>query len=298
MKRFILIFTAFIITSCTNNTPKCNSEDVKKLVLETLNDNISDDVEVLFKESNEIVNHENYKSFQPLFKNRIKYLAELETKIYNIRSSSINKEIKKCECEGEFSVIDKNFKDLSEIENDMVGGDFNLEGFNPTIKYTAQTTDDKQLYITIENYEDFEIIIRNIYSKVLKDIRDKNSELNNKTKNNKKGLSNSSSNLSNDFQYDLINMSPYDIANKWMSLYNSLPEKFKNTIITSNGEYIMDYGDYYGVNKGFNAGCDSNDKLYDVWEVIDSTIKSSSEINAYKSIMVLHYVKSQILKCE
>lgn len=82
-KTLLLLLILLTIISCSRQ-PKCNDADVQKLVVETLQDEISKHVELMLKNDENITTHENYKLFQPLFKNRDKYLKEIESKLYDI----------------------------------------------------------------------------------------------------------------------------------------------------------------------------------------------------------------------
>lgn len=200
--------------------------------------------------------------------------------------------------------MDKSNKDLGEIENDWVGGDFNTVGFNPTIKYSAQITDENKIFITIENYDDFKIIERNIYAKVFKDIRDKNTEIEAKTSD-VKSQKKTNTNLDEELLNDITHLSYNEITRKWINTYSKLPNKYKNTVITNNGSYEMDYGDLYGLNKGFSWGlCDNYDTEanlanYITYEYGATGGKSKEEeINGYRAGMVYFYVKQKILNCQ
>ena len=177
MKRIIFILLSLFLFNC-NKTPKCNDEEVQKQVILTLKKKISDEVEKDLKNENEIKNDPNYTSFLKLFKNRDKYLDELEPKFTNFRSTEINKDIQKCNCEADLNIIEKYKSNLNEIENNWVGGEFTIENFTPSIKYSAQITEDEKIYIEIENSDEIEVIKRNIFAKVLNDIRKKYQELN------------------------------------------------------------------------------------------------------------------------
>ena len=298
---FFLILICSAILSCSKQ-PKCNDAEVQKLVVETLKKEISKNVEILLKSDENITSDENFKSFQPLFKNRELYLNQIQDKLYSIRTTDLKKEIRKCDCEGEYNLVDKSTIDISEIENDWVGGDFDIVGFNPTIKYTAQITDDNDIYITIANYEDFEVIERNVFAKVLKDIRDKNGEIKNK---NVKSTGKSTSNLDAEILDDIQNLGIGEIASKWINTYDRLPNNYKNTVITSNGSYKMDYGDLYGLNKGFSSGlCDGYDTESVLFNYIADEYGATGgktkqqEINGYRAGMVYHYLRSKVLKCQ
>lgn len=304
MKKTLLFLSILLTIISCSRQPKCNDAEVQKLVVETLQEEISKNVELMLKNDENITTHENYKLFQPLFKNRDKYLKEIESKLYDIRTTDLKEEIKKCDCAAVYNLVDKSNKDLAEIENDWVGGDFNTVGFNPTIKYSAQITDENKIYITIENYDDFKIIERNIYAKVFKDIRDKNAEIEAKTsavKSQKK----TNTNLDEELLNDITNLSFNEITRKWINTYNKLPNKYKNTVITNNGSYEMDYGDLYGLNKGFSWGlCDNYDTEanlanYITYEYGATGGKSKEEeINGYRAGMVYFYVKQKILNCQ
>lgn len=306
MKKLLLIpILLLAIVSCSKQ-PKCNDDEVQKLVVETLIDEISKNVELMLRNDENITSNENYKSFQPIFKNRDKYLKEIESKLYDIRTTDLKKEIKKCDCEAEYSLVDKSNKDLVEIDIEWTGGDFNIVGFNPTIKYTAQITDENKIYITIVNPEDFEIIERNIFAKVLKDIRDKNAEITSKpaTSSNVKNATSTNSNLDEELINDLQNLTYSDIAKKWINTYDRLPEMYKNNVVTNNGPFKMDYGDLYGLNKGFSWGlCNDYDPNNSLGDFITTEYGATGgkskqdEINGYRAGMVYFYVKSKILSC-
>lgn len=54
---------------------------------------------------------------------------------------------------------------------------------------------------------------------------------------------------------DLSNLPAHLILDKWEKYYELLPEKYKLNVMTKSGEsYPMDYGDAYGLNKGFSWG--------------------------------------------
>lgn len=180
MKKIIVWLPIFLLlfASCSKQ-PKCNDEEVQRLVVEKLKSKISSEVETMLKENTEISNSENYTFFLPLIKNRSRYIDELEPKLFKIRSTDVNKDLQKCNCEADLNILEKNIDNLKDIENDWVGGEFGISNFTPTLKYSAQITDEKEMYITLENSDEIEILKRNIYAKVLHDILQKNKMLNN-----------------------------------------------------------------------------------------------------------------------
>lgn len=174
MRKFLFVTVLLLTIISCSKQPKCNDDEVQKLVVETLKKKISNEVEAMFKDDSQITENENYTSFLPLIKNRTKYIDELQPKLFNFRSTDVNKDIQKCNCEADLNIIEKNSNGLKEIENDWVGGEFGISNFTPTIKYSAQLTDEKKIYINIENSDEIEIIKRNIFAKVLYDIIQKN----------------------------------------------------------------------------------------------------------------------------
>ncbi len=46
--------------------------------------------------------------------------------------------------------------------------------------------------------------------------------------------------LAAELQEDLKNLSAESIAEKWLTTYDRLPEKYKNTVVTSNGSFPLD----------------------------------------------------------
>ena len=129
----------------------------------------------------------------------------------------------------------------------------------------------------------------------------KNSDLRNssaKQANEQKTLNSKVENVSEILMNDLNNLSPNDIANKWVNIYNKLPKKYQNMVETENGTYDMEFGDWYGLNRGFSWGCEKNEKLYQVWEVISDSFGTSDKNKAYKAGMVVQYVRNNIIKCQ
>ncbi|GEM_PF-2659999 len=116
--------------------------------------------------------------------------------------------------------------------------------------------------------------------------------------NNQEYIIQNKQNLSDILLDDLTKLSPNEIANKWVSSYNNLPTKYKNSVATENGLYPMDFGDWYGLNRGFSWGCQKNEKLYLVWEAISENLAEKSESKAFKAGMVTQYVRNNIIKCE
>lgn len=178
MKKLLLWLPVLLLAviSCSKQ-PQCNNDEVQKLVVETLKKKISNEVETMIKENPEIKNSKNYSFFLPLIKNRDQYIDELEPQLFKIRSTEVNQDIQKCNCEADLNVIEKNNNLLKEIKNEWVGGEFSITNFTPTLKYSAQITNEKEIYINIENSDELEILKRNIYAKVLHDIIQKNNSL-------------------------------------------------------------------------------------------------------------------------
>lgn len=180
MKKIILFFVVILLTSCSqfDKQPKCNDEEVQKLVIETIKQHINDKVREEF-ENKDFTDNENYSEFKPIIETRKALIDEYEFKINSIRTDDLKKEIKKCDCQGEINSIEKsnNLDDIKKDLNDIISGDFRIVGISPTIKYSAQVTDEGKIYVTVQNLEELELFQRNIYAKILYKIRLKNSEL-------------------------------------------------------------------------------------------------------------------------
>ena len=158
---------------------------------------------------------------------------------------------------------------------------------------SKQTIEDKQSQSKIEN----------VY--VSKDSIEQNSE---KHQENTKYLIEKKvepdKNIDNILINDLESKDYLQIAKKWSKLYDKLPQKFKNTVYSNNSETKMEYGDLYGLNKGFYWGlCDKfSDNLLGETIINDFGATGgksrNEEIIGYRSGMVYFYVKYKLLKCE
>ncbi len=174
---FTIAFFFLLLVSCRKQ-PKCNQEEVQKLVIETIKQHISDKVRKDFEEK-DFTENENYSYFKPIIESRNKMIDQFEFKINSIRTVDVKKEIKKCDCLGEINSIEKS-NDMNLIKDDLieiVTGDFRIVGISPTIKYTAQITDEEDTYVTIENLQELELFEKNIFAKILYKIREKNKGL-------------------------------------------------------------------------------------------------------------------------
>ena len=103
---------------------------------------------------------------------------------------------------------------------------------------------------------------------------------------------------------DLKRTDYLEVAKEWSKLYERLDKKFKNTVHTSDSEFKMDYGDLYGLNKGFSWGlcgqyADSElgDTIVDEFGATGGR-SETDEANGYRAGMVYFYVKYRLLKCE
>ena len=85
MKKILLLFTLIIVTSCSDNL-NCNSDEVKNQIKDIFIENTNLN-SYMFSESD--IDFEKLKGF---YKNNVN--------IIQVRTSSIEKEIKKCTCEG------------------------------------------------------------------------------------------------------------------------------------------------------------------------------------------------------
>ncbi|MDD1525277.1 hypothetical protein CYV15_07860 [Riemerella anatipestifer] len=178
----ILLFSLFIFfTNCTKQ-PKCNDEEVQNRVTKAIKQHIDNEIK---NELEVFTEDENYSDFKPIIESRKKLIDEFEFKIHSIRTDDTKEEVRRCDCLGEISSIEKN-KDIEAIKEDLkeLGfADFRILGISPTIKYTAQITDDEKVYITIHNPEELKIYERNVLAKILYKIRLKNQELTNNNSN-------------------------------------------------------------------------------------------------------------------
>jgi hypothetical protein len=103
---------------------------------------------------------------------------------------------------------------------------------------------------------------------------------------------------------DLSRTDYFEVANEWSKLYDQLDVRFKNTVHTSDSEYAMDFGDLYGLNKGFSWGLCGNyidnelgDAIVDGFGATGGKSKTE-EASGYRAGMVYFYVKYQLLECE
>ena len=103
---------------------------------------------------------------------------------------------------------------------------------------------------------------------------------------------------------DLARTDYLEVAKEWSKIYDRLDKKFKNTVHTSDSEYKMDYGDLYGLNKGFSWGLcgkyadnELGDTIVDEFGATGGR-SETDEANGYRAGMVYFYVKYHLLKCE
>ena len=110
--------------------------------------------------------------------------------------------------------------------------------------------------------------------------------------------------LNNLLLKDLSNTNYIEVANKWSKLYDQLPEKFKNNVYTTSNAYNTEYGDLYGINKGFSWGLCNEYDFNELGTTITDEFGATggknrkTEIKGYRAGMVYFYVKYQLLKCE
>lgn len=179
-KIFLIGAVAVLFTSCSK-APKCSDEEVKKEVIALYKKTIYDEIEAELKTGYE--ENEYYTRFLPLMKNAMAHLNDLEIKLTEVTSTEIKDEIKKCVCEASFNTVEKNpileadRKDTF-INPEFPEHQFRIENFTPTIKYSAQITDDKKMKIVIENLDELEIIKNNIHLKTLRDFYNESKKLN------------------------------------------------------------------------------------------------------------------------
>lgn len=143
MKKIFLLSVSVLLVSCSfKGTPECSDDDVKKVALEILNENLK-------KEIIEQYVRENFKGSFVISGGELKegpsddverkrvekegeaYASKLLSKstVVNIRSNNIDKEIKKCSCS-------------ADIDN----GDLN----KVKIEYTAQYPEDADDKVYVE----------------------------------------------------------------------------------------------------------------------------------------------------
>lgn len=102
---------------------------------------------------------------------------------------------------------------------------------------------------------------------------------------------------------DLENHNYMDVAKKWSKLYYQIPAKYKNTVYTDSGSFKMDYGDLYGLNKGFSWGLCGKYSESELGNTITDEFGATGgkskaiEAEGYRAGIVYFYVKYQLLKC-
>ena len=176
----ILIFSTFI--SCSRQ-PKCGDKDVKKLVVETIKRNISATVEKTFNDelNKNAYKYEEFRTiFATILEERETLISELEFKIYEIKPVRIDKEIKKCECEGTINAVEKS-DIIANVENEYNKTEsykYNIVGIKPKLKYSTILTDENLLFVNILNAEALDIYSQNIMLKLMYKAKEKISVLN------------------------------------------------------------------------------------------------------------------------
>lgn len=179
-KKIILIVLISSFSYSCSKQPKCNDEEVQTLVVKLIKETIENQITKDFGESDFTAN-KNYSYFKPIIEESTKLIDSLELKIHSTITDDVKKEINKCECQGEISSVEKS-KNINEVYEDLrtvVSGDFRIARISPKIKYTAQITDEDKIYVTILNLEEIKIFEKNIYAKILYQIRIKNSQIEN-----------------------------------------------------------------------------------------------------------------------
>lgn len=174
MKRLFLMgaVASLGVISCSK-APKCNDEEVKKEVISAFKKAVASEVEADFKSVME--GEELYSRILPVFKNVGKHLDDLEIKLTETTSTDVKADIKKCFCEASFNTVektpitDKMVKEILESAS-LENHNYKIENFTPTIKYSAQITDDKTLKVVIDNMKDLEIIKNNVSVKLMNDM--------------------------------------------------------------------------------------------------------------------------------
>mgnify|MGYP003590818658 CR=1 FL=1 len=103
---------------------------------------------------------------------------------------------------------------------------------------------------------------------------------------------------------DLENPNYSEVAKKWSKLYDKLPKKYQKTIYDNMSKYNMEYGNLYGLNKGFYTSLCGKYIDNEIFTTIADEYGAlggksrSQEIKGYRAGMVFFYVKYQILKCK
>lgn len=176
-KTIIALLIVIVFAGCTRQ-PKCSDKDVKKLVVVTLKKQISETVEKTFNQElkkNSFQNEELNQIFDKILEEKETLINELELKVYDIKTVKIDKEIKKCECEGIISAIEKSdiiTKSVNEF-NKSERYKYDIVGIKPTIKYSTIVTDDDKLFVNILNIEELEIYSSNIMVKLMFKFKEK-----------------------------------------------------------------------------------------------------------------------------
>lgn len=103
---------------------------------------------------------------------------------------------------------------------------------------------------------------------------------------------------------DLENPNYSEVAKKWSKLYDNLPKKYQKAIFDNMSKYDIEYGNLYGLNKGFYTlfcGKYIDNEIFttiaDEYGALGGKSRSQ-EIKGYRAGMVFFYVKYQILKCK
>ena len=130
-KIFFIPIIGFTLLSCVDDTPKCDSEEVKSTVLE-------------------IIKEARLKSLDNGFTktgNEELIQKGLDTMTLNlITTKSINKEIKNCECQGVISGYPLNSDEIIEFFRN----DINIKDHEININFSAQTTEKGKTIVNLE----------------------------------------------------------------------------------------------------------------------------------------------------
>ncbi len=143
MRLLVVGFCVLLAVGCSKSALKCNSDDIKELVISISTEELQNQVltQLIMTElgaSPQVYGNPTYKQWAGAMSKsdeakRIaglvdKQVADMALSLTNTRMSEKNDELKKCKCEGELVFAD---------------------GKTHNIQYTAQLTDDNQLYAQV-----------------------------------------------------------------------------------------------------------------------------------------------------
>lgn len=167
--QLIAMFTIaifFLLNSCTSEQPKCNDDDVKEILFDIVKEQLQiqledtyyqekynySDVRNYARDNNMNVDSVNKKVELRIKEEAREYaiskISEAVFKLNGIRVLNIDEELKKCDCAAELLI--ENFEtkdpDLEDFFENMLRMR-KIISSGMEIKYTAQLTEDDQIYV-------------------------------------------------------------------------------------------------------------------------------------------------------